>query len=193
MTGRIWNAVGIMLVLGSAACGGGAPQSGRGQAASSSAGQAASAAQSPAASGPIDVCGIVTADDATGVLGTLAPQPKIVTDKAGFGTYTCLYIGPALGGEGAQTRFARLTVSAGRGKDAADIMEMDAERRHATIDVSGAGDAARRSENGSFVWAKKGGVECTAEIAVGLPPGLTGDAAAGKLAALCGKVFGAAR
>jgi hypothetical protein len=148
---------------------------------------AAAPASAPAA--PIDVCAVVTPTDATAVLGHLSPQPPSATDNVGFGTTMCMYLGPALSGQGAQTRFARLTVSAGRGKDATDLMQMDVEKRHATIDLPGVGDRAKRSENGWFVWAQQDGISCTAEIGVGLPPGLTGDSAASQLGRLCGKIF----
>ena len=154
---------------------------------------AASPAAAAASSGPIDVCAAVTPAEATTVFGSLPAQPPSKTDDAGFGTYTCMYIGPALSGEGAQTRFARLTVSAGRSKDATEMMQMDAEKRHATVDLPGVGEAAKRSDNGWFVWARQSGVSCTAEISVGLPPTLTGDSAAVQLGRLCGKVFEQAR
>lgn len=147
------------------------------------------AASKPA--GPLDVCGIVTPADAASLLGPLPMQPPSKTDHAGFGVDVCLYLGPSLGGEGAQTRFARLTVEAGRSADATDMLQADAERRKATTPMSGVGDSAKRNDAGMFVWATRGGVSCTAEIAVGLPQSLTPDAAANGLGALCAKVFAA--
>lgn len=154
---------------------------------------AAPAAAPPAApKGPIDVCGIVTSDKATNVLGSLSPQPPAKTDNAGFGTYSCLYIGPAVSGEGAQTVFARLTVQAATGKDGPDLMQADVDKHKATIDVPGVGSAAKRNEAGTFVWATADGVGCTAELSL-LPNGLGADAAASKLAGLCRDIFAAAR
>ncbi len=152
-----------------------------------------STAQAPAtaAAGPIDVCAIVTAADAAALLGSLAPQPPAKTDHAGFGVDDCLYIGPALSGEGAQTRFARLTIQAGRSRDASDMLQADADRRKATEAMPGVGESAKRNGDGSFVWATKGGVTCTGEISGGLPPALTADSAAKGLGDLCAKVFGA--
>jgi hypothetical protein len=145
------------------------------------------------AAGPIDVCSIVTATDAEAVLGPLPMQPPAKTDNVGFGIRACLYVGPALSGQGAQTVFARLTVQAGSGKDAPDLMQMDADKRKATIDLPGVGDAAKRNAAGSFVWARQGGVLCTAEISNGLPAALTADSAASQLGALCRKVLTAAK
>jgi hypothetical protein len=120
-------------------------------------------------------------------------QPPSTTENAGFGIYACGYIGPALSGEGAQTHFARITMSAGHGQDATEMMQADVDKRRAIIDLPGVGDRAKRSENGWFVWAQQGGLSCTAEITVGLPPGLTGDAAAPQLGRLCGKIFAQSR
>jgi hypothetical protein len=178
----------MVLLAGAAACG-------RNEAASDATSTTPRPATAPPAaatsqsSGPIDVCAVVTPAEAAAILGSLPPQPPSKTDNAGFGTYMCMYVGPALSGEGAQTHFARLTVSAGRGKDATELMHMDVEKRHATVDLPGVADAAKRSENGWFVWAKQGATSCIAEISVGLPPGLTGDSAASQLGRLCGKIF----
>ena len=141
----------------------------------------------------IDVCGIVTPAKAKTVLGALATQPPATTDHVGFGVDSCQYIGPALSGAGAQTVFSRLTVQAGTGKDAPDMLQMDADKRKATIPLTGVGDAAKRNQAGSFVWAKQGGVVCTAEIANGLPKGLTADSAAAALGGLCRDVFAASK
>lgn len=138
--------------------------------------------------GAIDVCGRVTSNDAAGVVGPLAPQPTVKTESMGFGIYQCMYLGRALSGQGAQTIFARLTVSAGSGKDASDLLQNDADKRHATIDLPGIGDTVRRNEAGTFVWASRGGIYCTAEISH-LPPGLSADSAASQLAALCQKTL----
>jgi hypothetical protein len=85
--------------------------------------------------------------------------------------------------------FSRLTVSTGSGKDAADMFQADADKQHATSDISGIGDSAKRSAAGSFVWAKKGDRYCTAQISNGLPPSLSADQAASKLGELCQKVL----
>jgi len=83
---------------------------------------AAIAAPAPAnAAGPLDVCAIVTPTEAAAILGPLPMQPPSKTDNAGFGMYTCVYLGPAVSGEGAQKRFTRLTVQAGSGKDVPDL------------------------------------------------------------------------
>jgi hypothetical protein len=145
------------------------------------------------AAGPIDVCGVVTAIEAAAILGPLPPQPPAKTDNVGFGIYACMYVGPALSGQGAQTILARLTVQAGSGKDVPDLMQADADRRKATIDLSGVGEAAKRSANGAFVWSKQGKVYCTAEISNGLPNGLTSDSAASQLGGLCRKIFSNAK
>ncbi|PYR42605.1 MAG: hypothetical protein DMF93_05390 [Acidobacteria bacterium] len=147
---------------------------------------------STANTAPIDVCAIVTADDAKALFGPLPMQPPATTDNAGFGVRACMYIGPALSGAGAQTRFARLMVQAGRTKDAVDLLQADADRRKATVDFAGGGDAAKRSADGMFVWETKGGLSCTASIDVGLPSALTADTAAANLADLCRKIFAAA-
>jgi hypothetical protein len=145
------------------------------------------------AAGPIDVCKIVTPAEAAAVLGPLPQQPPAATDNAGFGMYTCMYIGPAVSGQGAQTKFLRLTVEAGSSKDAADMTQTDADKRKATTALSGVGDAAKRNAAGTFVWAKKGAAYCTAEIANGLPKAQTADSVAAKLGALCQKVLAAAK
>jgi hypothetical protein len=142
-----------------------------------------------AAARPIDVCAIVSADAARAILGSLPMQPPAKTDNAGFGVYDCAYVGPALSGQGAQTVFARLTVQAGSGKDAPDLLQMDADKRKATIDLPGVGESAKRNGAGSFVWARKGAVSCTAEISNGLPAALTADSAASQLGGLCRNVF----
>jgi len=151
---------------------------------------AAIAAPAPAnAAGPLDVCAIVTPTEAAAILGPLPMQPPSKTDNAGFGMYTCVYLGPAVSGEGAQTRFTRLTVQAGSGKDVPDLTQMDVDKHKATIDLAGVADLAKRSADGTFVWAKKGTVYCTAEIANGLPRGRTADSTAASLGALCRKVL----
>jgi hypothetical protein len=137
----------------------------------------------------IDVCKIVTSADAATILGALPAQPKSDTEHVGFGIDMCMYVGPALSGQGAQTKFARLTVQAGRGKDASDMLQMDADRRKATLNLPGVGEAAKRNEAGSFVSAAQGGVFCTAEINNGLPKGLTAESAASQLGGLCRKIF----
>jgi hypothetical protein len=71
-------------------------------------------------------------------------------------------------------------------------MQVDADKRKATIALSGVGDAAKRNADGSFVWAKQGSVYCTADISNGLRKGLTADAAATQLGGLCKKVLAAA-
>src|SRR5262252_9135704 len=126
----------------------------------------------------IDVCGIVTPAKAKAVLKDLAPQPPVKTDHVGFGVDACMYIGPKMSGVGAQTIFSRLTVQTGTGKDGPDILQTDADKRQATASLAGVGEAAKRNQAGTFVWAKQGGVTCTAEIANGLPRGLTADSAA---------------
>jgi hypothetical protein len=119
------------------------------------------------AAGPIVVCGVVTPKEAAAILGPLPTQPPSKTDNAGFGIYTCMYLGPAVSGQGAQTILTRLTVQAGSGRDVPDLMQADADKRKATIDRRGVGDVAKRSANGAFVWSKKGDVYCTAEISNG--------------------------
>lgn len=141
----------------------------------------------------IDVCGIVTSAKAKAVLGDLAPQPPVKTDHVGFGVDSCMYIGPRLSGVGAQTIFSRLTVQTGGGKDGPDMLQMDADKRKATLPLAGVGEAAKRNQDGTFVWAKQGGVACTAEIANGLPKGLTADAAATGLGGLCRDVLTSAK
>jgi len=138
----------------------------------------------------IDVCGIVTPDKAKAVMGSLASQPPVKTDHVGFGVDSCMYIGPKQSGAGAQTIFSRLTVQTGTGKDGPDMLQMDADKRKATLPLAGAGEA-KRNAAGTFVWAKQGGVACTAEIANGLPNGVTADAAAAALGGLCRDIFGA--
>jgi hypothetical protein len=137
----------------------------------------------------IDVCAIVTAAKAKAVLGDLTPQPPVKTDHAGFGVDTCMYIGPKVSGVGAQTIFLRLTVQTGTGKDGPDMLQADADKRKATASLAGIGEAAKRNQLGTFVWAKQGGVACTAEIANGLPKGLTADSAAAALGGLCRDIF----
>jgi hypothetical protein len=141
----------------------------------------------------IDVCGIVTPAKAKAALGALPSQPPSKTDHMGFGIDACMYMGPSISGAGAQTTFTRLTVQAGGGKDAPDMLQADADRRKATLPVTGVGEAAKRNQAGTFVWAKQGSVVCTADIANGLPTGMTGDAAATALGGLCKDVFAAAR
>jgi len=180
-----------IFVAALSACGGGnraAPNAG---AAATGTAAPASTANAPASDAPIDVCAIVTPDEAKALFGSLPMQPPSKTDNAGFGVRACMYIGPALSGQGAQTRFAQLLVQAGRTKDAADMLQADADRRKATVDLAGVGDSAKRNAEGTFVWATKGGAACAAEISVGLPPTLTADSAAAKLADLCRKVLAA--
>jgi hypothetical protein len=154
---------------------------------------ASGASTKATAAGPIDVCGVVTPSEAAAILGPLPAQPPAKTDNVGFGIRACMYVGPALSGQGAQTILARLTVQAGSGKDVPDLMQADADRRKATIDLSGVGDAAKRSANGAFVWSKQGDVYCTAEVSNGLPGGLTSDSAASQLGGLCRKIFSNAK
>lgn len=142
-----------------------------------------------ASAGRVDVCGIITPQVAASVLGPLPQQPPSKTDSAGFGIYDCMYVGPRLSGQGAQTVFLRLTISTGVGKDAADMLQADADKQKAASDLSGVGDSAKRNAAGSFVWAKKGNRYCTAEIANGLPTSLSADQAATKLGDLCQKVL----
>lgn len=141
----------------------------------------------------IDVCGIVTAAKAKAVMGDLASQPSARTDHVGFGVDSCLYIGPKLSGAGAQTIFSRLTVQTGTGKDGPDMLQADADKRKATLPLAGVGEAAKRNQAGTFVWAKQGGVVCTAEIANGLPKALTADSAATALGGLCRDVLAASK
>lgn len=141
----------------------------------------------------IDVCGIVTAAKAKAVMGDLASQPPAKTDHVGFGVDSCMYIGPKLSGAGAQTTFSRLTVQTGTGKDGPDMLQADADKRKATLPLSGVGEAAKRNQAGTFVWAKQGAVVCTAEIANGLPKVLTADSAATALGGLCRDVFAASK
>jgi hypothetical protein len=81
------------------------------------------------AAGPIVVCGVVTPKEAAAILGPLPTQPPSKTDNAGFGIYTCMYLGPAVSGQGAQTILTRLTVQAGSGRDVPDLMQADADKR----------------------------------------------------------------
>lgn len=140
----------------------------------------------------IDICGIVTAAKAKAVLGEVVSQPPPKTDHVGFGVDSCMYMTPVSGG-GANAHFLRLTVQAGTGKDGPDILQMDADKRKATVALSGVGEAAKRNQGGTFVWAKQGGVVCTAEIANGLPKGMTADAAATALGGLCRDVLTSAK
>lgn len=153
----------------------------------------ASSATTLGAAGSIDVCAAVTPADAASVMGPLPAQPPSKTDNAGFGMSMCMYIGPRVSGEGAQTRLLRLTVQAGASKDAPDLTQADADKRKATTALSGVGDSAKRNAEGTFVWAKHGSAYCTAEVANGLPKGSTPDATAAKLGGLCKKVFAIAR
>jgi hypothetical protein len=141
----------------------------------------------------IDVCGIVTPAKAKVVLGDLGAQPPAKTDHVGFGVDSCMYLGPRISGAGAQTTFSRLTVQTGTGKDGPDMLQADADKRKATLPLAGVGDAGKRNQAGMFVWAMHAGVACTAEIANGLPKGMTGDAAATALGGLCKDVFAAAK
>ena len=141
------------------------------------------------AAGPIDVCAAVTPVEAASVMGPLPSQPPSKTDNAGFGMSTCIYLGPRVSGQGAQTVMLRLTVQAGASKDAADMTQYYADTHKATTALAGVGESAKRSADGAFVWAKQGSVYCTAEIANGLPKGSTVDATAAKLGGLCKKVF----
>lgn len=157
--------------------------------ATSKSSEAPSPSSTRASAGPVDVCGVITPQVAESVLGPLPSQPPSKTDSAGFGIYDCMYVGPKISGEGAQTVFSRLTVSTGAGKDAGDMLQMDADKQHATSDLPGVGDSAKRNAAGAFVWAKKGDRYCTAQISNGLPRSLTPDQAATKLGDLCQKLF----
>ena len=126
-------------------------------------------------------------------MGGLGPQPPVKTDHVGFGVDMCMYLGPKMSGVGAQTIFSRLTVQTGTGKDGPDMLQADADKRKATLPLAGLGDAAKRNQAGTFVWAKQGAVACTAEIANGLPKGVTADAAATGLGGLCRDVLAAAK
>lgn len=139
----------------------------------------------------IDVCAIVTPAKAKAVLGDLPMQPPAKTDNGGFGLNSCMYIGPKVSGVGAQTIFLRLTVETGsdKAKDGVEILQADADKRKATASLAGVGEAAKRNQGGTYVWAKQGGVVCTAEIANGLPKGLTADATATALGGLCREIF----
>ena len=139
----------------------------------------------------IDVCGIVTQAKAKAVLGTVGPQPPVKTDHVGFGVDSCMYIGPKVSGAGAQTIFSRLTVQTGTGKDGPDMLQADADKRKATLPLSGVGDSAKRNQAGTFVWAKQGSVACTAEIANALANVSNADSAASALAGLCREIFAA--
>ena len=141
----------------------------------------------------IDVCGIVTPAKAKGVLGDLPAQPPSKTDHEGFGVDMCMYIGPKLSGAGAQSTFARLTVETGTGKDGPDMLQYYADKNKATVPLAGVGESAKRNQAGTFIWAKQGATVCTAEIANGLPKGLTADAAANALGGLCRDVLTAAK
>jgi hypothetical protein len=140
----------------------------------------------------IDVCAIVTPEKARAVMRGMAAQPPVKTDHVGFGVDSCMYIGPKISGAGAQSVFSRLTVQTGTGKDGPDMLQADADKRKATLPIAGLGDAAKRNQAGTFVWAKQGSVVCTAEIANG-PQALTADAAATALGGLCHDVFVAAK
>jgi hypothetical protein len=141
----------------------------------------------------IDVCGVVTPAKARAVMGELPSQPPSKTDHVGFGVDTCVYLGPKLSGAGAQTIFSRLTVQTGTGKDGPDMLQADADKRKATLPLAGVGDAAKRNQAGTFVWARQGAVACTAEIANGLPKTLTADSAVTALAGLCRDIFAAVK
>jgi len=140
----------------------------------------------------IDVCGIVTPAKAKAVLGEVASQPPAKTDHAGFGVDACMYTTP-VHGAGANVSFLRLLVQAGTGKEGPDMLQTDADMRKATLPLSGVGEAAKRSQAGTFIWAKQGSAACTAEIANGLPKGVTADAAATALGSLCRDVLTASR
>ena len=141
----------------------------------------------------IDVCGVITPEKANALMGGLPSQPPVKTDHVGFGVDACMYVGPKQSGAGAQTVFSRLTVQTGMGKDGPDMLQMDADKRKATLPLSGVGDAAKRNAAGTFVWAKQGPIACTAEIANGLPKGLAADSAATALGGLCRDLFAAAK
>jgi hypothetical protein len=136
----------------------------------------------------IDVCAMVTPAKAKAVLGEVASQPPAQTDHVGFGVDSCMYITP-ISGAGAHASFSRLTIQTGTGKDGPDMLQMDADKRKATLPLAGVGEAAKRNQTGTFVWAKQGGLACTAEIANGLPKGLTADSAATALGGLCRDIF----
>jgi len=140
----------------------------------------------------IDVCGIVTPAKAKAVLGEVANQPPAKTDHVGFGVDACMYMTP-VHGAGANVSFLRLTVQVGTGKDGPDMVQADADRRKATLPLAGVGDAAKRNQAGTFVWAKQGSAACSAEIANGMPKGLTADSAATALGGLCRDVLAASK
>jgi len=139
----------------------------------------------------IDVCAIVTPAKAKAVLGDLPMQPPAKTDNDNFGLNSYMYVGPKVSGVGAQTTFLRLTVETGtaKNKDGVDILQDNADKRKATASLAGVGEAAKRNQAGTYVWAKQGGIVCTAEIANGLPKGLTADATATALGGLCRDIF----
>jgi hypothetical protein len=140
----------------------------------------------------IDVCGIVTPPKAKAVLGEVVTQPPVKTDHAGFGVDACVYMTP-VHGAGANVSFLRLTVQAGTGKEGPDMLQTEADMRKATLPLTGVGEAAKRNQAGTFIWAKQGSVGCTAEIANGLPKTLTADSAAAALGGLCRDVLAARR
>lgn len=141
----------------------------------------------------IDVCAIVTAAKAKATLGALTSQPAVHTDHVGFGVDSCMYVGPPVSGTGGQTVFLRLIVETGTGKDGPEMLQMDADKRKATVALPSLGDAATRNQAGTFVWARQAGVVCTAEVANGLPKGLTADSAASALGNLCRDVLAAVK
>lgn len=140
----------------------------------------------------IDVCGIVTAAKAKAVLGEVMTQPPAKTDHAGFGVDACTYATP-VHGAGANVSVLRLLVQAGSGKDGPDMLQTEADMRKATLPLAGVGDAAKRSQAGTYIWARQGRVACTADISNGLPKGLTADSAATALGGLCRDVLAAAK
>jgi hypothetical protein len=96
-------------------------------------------------------------------------------------------------GAGANVSFLRLLVQAGSGKDGPDMLQTEADMRKATLPLAGVGDAAKRSQAGTYIWTRQGSVACTAEISNGLPKGLTADSAATALGGLCRDVLAAAK
>ena len=175
---------GASFILGAAGCGQNKPAA---QTVPGS--EAPAAASAPAATGPVDVCAIVTPADVATILGPLPAQPPSKTESVGFGIDQCMYVGPKRSGEGAQTIFSQLSVQAGAGKDAADLLQNDADKRKAGVNLAGVGDSAKRNTDGSFIWAQKGPYYCTAQINNGRPPALTADSAAAQLSGLCMKLF----
>lgn len=175
----------IVLLAGGVASCGDAPRAGTPKPAGSGASESPVPGPTPR---KVDVCAAVTYADAEAIIGKLPMQPTGGTNDNGFDTYRCLYIGPRISGEGGNMVVARLTVSAGFGKYAESGFQYDVDRLHATVVLPGVGDTATRNEAGTFVWAKRGGLTCTAE-AKPFPADGTGPDLAKRLGELCQKVF----